>query len=261
MKPTLSVVVITHNEQANITRCLKSVTRHRFSSVRLKEILVVDAQSADKTALWARRLGARVVVRPWPGYSAQKNWALRRLKGDWALSLDADEEMTEPLWNEIESVLPGTPGIVDGYAVKRRAFFLGKWIQNCGWWPDAQMRLVRRGKGRFNTNPVHEGLEVDGEKRELSEPLDHHTYTSIGQYLEKMDRYSALAAAAAPDKKKRFWRYYLLADPFVTFFRMFVSRSGWRDGWHGLVVCGLSSFHSFVKYARLWEREVLRRGL
>jgi glycosyltransferase involved in cell wall biosynthesis len=259
MKPTLSVVVITHNEQVNIVRCLTSVTRHRFASVRLREIFVVDSQSTDRTVAMARTLGARVVVRPWPGFSAQKNWALKQVKGDWILSLDADEEMTEPLWQEIENTVPSTPGNVDGYSIKRRAFFLGKWIQNCGWWPDSQMRLIRRDKGRFNTNPVHEGLEIDGEGREFNEPLDHHTYTSIGQYIEKMDRYSALAAAAAPPKKRRFWRYYLLVDPFLTFFRMYVSRRGFLDGWHGLVVCGLSSFHSFVKYARLWEREALHR--
>lgn len=259
MKPTLSVVVITLNEEPNIVRCLKSVTSHRFARVRLEEILVVDAQSSDRTVTLARKAGAKVVTRRWAGFSSQKNWALARVRGQWVLSLDADEEMTPALWREIERELPDASPTLDGFSLRRRAFFLGKWIRHCGWWPDSQLRLIRKGRGRFNSNAVHEGLEVQGAFRELQEPMDHHTYVSIGRYLKKMDQYSALAAASAPPKKRRYWRYYLVVDPFVTFFRMYVSRKGFLDGWHGLVVCGLSSFHTFVKYARLWEREVLHR--
>ncbi len=260
MKPSLSVVVITHNEEANIARCLGSVKRHRFRDIVLREMLVVDSKSDDATVKVAKRLGAQVVVRPWPGFSAQKNWALARVKGDWVLSLDADEEMTEALWREIERVLPEAPATVGGYALQRRAFFLGKWIRHCGWWPDAQTRVFRRGAGRFNDRAVHEGLEVEGDVETLSEPMDHHTYASIGQYLEKMDRYSALVAASAPERKRRLWPLYLVVDPFTTFFRGYVLRKGFLDGWHGFVLCGLSAFHSFVKYARIWEKESGRRG-
>jgi glycosyltransferase involved in cell wall biosynthesis len=259
MKPSLSVVVITHNEESNILRCLKSVRARKFSALKLQEILVVDSQSTDDTVRQARRLGARVVVRPWPGYAAQKNWALDRVRGDWVLSLDADEEMTIELWDEIERTLPSTAEQTKGYRIQRRAFFLGRWMRHCGWWPDAQLRLFRRGTGRFTNHLVHEGLEVVGQVSDLTAPMNHHSYATIGQYLEKMDRYSALSAASAPERKKRLWHFYLVMDPFTTFLRMYVAKMGFLDGWHGFVLCGLSSLHSFVKYARLWEREVLHR--
>jgi len=257
LKPTLSVVIITKNEEANIDRCVRSVMSRRLTSLQLLETLVVDSQSTDRTVALAKRAGAKVAVRPWPGFSAQKNWALGRVKGDWVLSLDADEALTPALWDEIERTVPQAPPDLDGFYLKRRAFFLGKWIRHCGWWPDSQLRLIRRGRGRFNSNPVHEGLEVAGKTRTLGEPMDHHTYVSISQYLRKMDQYSALAVQSAPEKKKRHWRYYLVVDPFVTFFRMYVSRRGFLDGWHGLVVSGLSAFHTFAKYAKLWEKEVV----
>jgi len=259
MKPSLSVVVITHNEESNIRRCIGSVKAFSFSAIKLREILVVDSKSTDGTVKLAKRLGARVVVRPWPGFSEQKNWAMNQVKGDWILSLDADEEMTPELWEEIERILPLTPPNIVGYRIQRRAFFLDKWIRHCGWWPDAQTRLLRRGMGRFNGRPVHEGLELDGSVAELEEAMNHYTYSSIGQYLEKMDRYSALVAASAPLRKRRLWHLYLVVDPFTTFFRGYILRKGFLDGWHGFVICGLSAFHSFVKYARIWEREVVRR--
>ncbi|HJT23261.1 MAG TPA: glycosyltransferase family 2 protein, partial [bacterium] len=197
MKPQISVVVITLNEEKNIVRCLKSL---RFS--KKLEVLVVDAQSQDKTVAAARKLGARVVVRSWKGYSDQKNWAFSKVKGDWILSLDADEELTPELTREIERTVGEAPKEVDGYFIKRRAFFLGKWIKHCGWWPDAQLRLIRRGKGKFSNRPVHEGLEVKGPTLTLEEPMNHYTYHSTGQYLEKMERYSDLFCQSAPQKKR-----------------------------------------------------------
>ena len=177
-KLNLSVVVITLNEEKNIVRCLKSL---QFS--KKPEVLVVDAQSKDKTAAAAKKLGARVVVRPWKGYSDQKNWTFSKVKGDWILSLDADEELTPALAQEIEKTVSEAFSGVDGYFINRRAFFLGQWIKHCGWWPDAQLRLIRRGKGKFSNRPVHEGLEVKGQTRTLEEPMNHYTYSSIAQYL------------------------------------------------------------------------------
>jgi glycosyltransferase involved in cell wall biosynthesis len=257
-KPSLSIVIITFNEEKNIDRCLQSL---QFSKKAFgkKEILVVDAQSKDKTVAEAKKGGAKVFVRPWKGYSDQKNWALGRCNGDWILSLDADEELTPELIVEIEEKVPQTPSEVDGYRVKRKAFFLGKWIRHCGWWPDAQLRLIRRGSGRFTAEPVHEGLEVKGKILELDLPMNHYTYDSIRRYLKKMNRYSDLALLDPKPKKIKFWKFYLTVAPFLTFFRMYVSRRGFLDGWHGLVVCGLSAFHDFCKYAKLWEREILQR--
>jgi glycosyltransferase involved in cell wall biosynthesis len=257
-KPSLSIVIITLNEERNIARCLQSI---RFSKnvFARQEIMVVDAGSHDKTVNLARKLGAKVFVRPWKGYSEQKNWALERIKGDWFLSLDADEELTRELIAEIERKVLETPQDAAGYFIKRRAFFLGKWIQHCGWWPDAQLRLIRTGSGRFTEEAVHEGLEVMGKTLEFDEPMNHYTYDTIRQYLEKMNKYSDLALLNLKPKKVRFWWYYVTVAPFLTFLRMYVSRQGFLDGWHGLVVCGLSAFHDFCKYAKMWEKEILKR--
>ena len=256
--PTLSVVIITLNEERNIERCLKSLrfTQKVFSSI---ETIVVDAESQDKTVSVAKKLGAKVFTRAWQGYGNQKNWAMAKAKGNWLLSLDADEELTPKLISEIEKTVTQVPGGVDGYFIKRRAFFLGKWIRHCGWWPDAQLRLIKRGRGAFTIEPVHEGLEVKGNTLELNEPMNHYTYDSIQQYLDKMNRYSGLAILNVKKKKKIFWIYYLTLAPVFTFIRMFLSRRGFLDGWHGFVVCGLSAFHDFAKYAKLWEKEVLKR--
>ncbi|HET9869418.1 MAG TPA: glycosyltransferase family 2 protein [bacterium] len=257
-KGTLSVPIITLNEEKNIARCLDSLKALKpfFDKV---QAVVVDAGSRDKTLALARARGAQVHTRAWKGFGDQKNWALSRCRGDWILSLDADEELTPALCAEIGGLLKAPPPGVDGYFIKRRAFFLGKWIRHCGWWPDSQLRLIRKGKGRFTDEPVHEGLEVAGETPELKEPMNHYTYDSIRQYLDKMNHYSGLAVLDVKKKKKLFWAYYLTLAPFFTFTRMYLSRRGFLDGWHGFVVCGLSAFHDFAKYAKLWEKEVLRR--
>ena len=240
------MVIITLNEEKNIVRALKSLG---FS--KKPGVLVVDAQSGDGTAKAARKLGARVLTRPWKGYADQKNWAFGKVKGGWILSLDADEELTPELAREIERTVGEAPREVEGYFIKRRAFFLGKWIKHCGWWPDAQLRLVRRGKGRFSNRPVHEGLEVKGQTLTLKEPMNHYTYHSIAQYLEKMERYSDLFCQNAPAKKRKFWWAYLAFMPGWLFLKMYLLKLGFLDGWRGFQVCALSSYHEAVKYRKL----------
>jgi glycosyltransferase involved in cell wall biosynthesis len=260
-KPTLSVAIITLNEERNIVRTLKSLAFKGGVFAKV-EVLVVDAGSQDNTMVLARKLGAKVLTRAWKGYSDQKNWAFSRCAGDWVLSLDADEVLTPALVAEIERTLPAASAEVVGYAVKRRAFFLGKWIRHCGWWPDEQLRLFRKGKGRFNAQPVHEALEVTGKTKTLQEPLDHFTYDSIGAYLQKMDHYSDLAVGALgpDDRKVASWRSNLFLRPPLTFLKMYVLKMGFLDGWHGFVLCSLSAFHDLAKYAKLWEKWVLRNG-
>lgn len=245
-KPTLSIVIITLNEERNIVRCLKSLTFKKRP-----EVLVVDAESRDRTVAMARKLGAKVLTRRWKGYADQKNWAFGKVHGDWILSLDADEELTPDLVYEIEAVMTEAPKELDGFFIKRRAFFLGKWICHCGWWPDAQLRLIRRGRGKFSDRPVHEGLEVKGATSVLKMPMNHYTYDSIAQYLQKMDRYSDLFVQSASAKKRNFWLAYLLFQPSWVFLRMYLFKLGFLDGWRGLQVCWLSSYHEYVKYAKL----------
>jgi glycosyltransferase involved in cell wall biosynthesis len=258
-KLSLSIVIITFNEERNIVPCLQSL---KFSEkvFKKKEVIVVDSFSQDKTVSLARRKGAKVFQRAWKGFSDQKSWALGRCKGDWTLWLDADEELTPELIREIERAIPLTPPDVNGYLIKRKNIFLGKWIKHCGWWPDTQLRLIKPKAGWFTKAAVHEGLEVNGRTLEFDEPMTHYSNDSIFQYLEKMNRYSSLAILKVKPKKIRFWWFYVTVFPWLVFFRMFITRRGFLDGWPGFVVCGLSAFHDFCKYAKLWEKEILRRG-
>jgi len=257
-KPSLSIILITLNEQRNIIRCLGSV---RFSKKVFpkQEIIVVDAESVDQTASLARKFGAKVFVRRWKGYTDQKNWALAKASGDWILSLDADEELTPELIAEIETKAAIAAAEVNGFWIKRKTFFLDKWMRHCGWWPDFQLRLVRQGKSYNTDEPLHAGLEVKGQTLQMEEPMNHYPVETVHQYLEKINRYSALDVMAMKPKKKKYWPYYLTAAPFMTFIRTFISRQGYKDGWHGLVLCGLDSFHDFCRYAKLWEKEILKR--
>ncbi len=258
LKPSLSIILITLNEERNIPRCLGSI---RFSRKVFpqQEIILVDAESTDKTVGLSRKYGAKVHVRRWKGYTDQKNWALAQAKGDWILSLDADEELTPQLNAEIEKTLASAPDNVNGYWIARKTFFLNKWMRYCGWWPDFQLRIVRQGKSYNTDEPLHAGLEVGGETRQMNEPMHHYPVETVHQYLEKINRYSALDVMAMKPKKKKYWPYYLTVAPFMTFIRTFISRKGYKDGWHGFVLCGLDMFHDFSRYAKLWEKEILKR--
>ncbi len=166
-RPRLSAVVITLNEEARLRTCLESVAW-------TDEIVVVDAESQDKTVQIAREFTEHVMVRPWPGFAAQKNFALDQASGDWLLSLDADEEISPELRDEILRLLVAGAG-ADGYAVPRRNVFLGQWIRHGGLYPDWQVRLFRRGHGRFVDRDVHESVEVDGRLERLAGHLVHRS--------------------------------------------------------------------------------------
>lgn len=246
----VSSVIITHNEEKNIRRCLASMRSGRKMGL-LGEIIVVDSQSTDHTVNQARRMGARVYVRPWPGFSAQKNWGLRKCRSEWILSLDADEELTTALIKEISRVLKNPPHEISGFRIKRHNFFLGKLLQHCDS-PDYQLRLIRRGRGRFNTNQVHEGLEIKGKIQDLLKPMNHYSYPDIRTWIQKMNIYTGLASTTLPKRKSRFILYYLLINPWIVFIRMYLKRRGFLDGWHGLIYCCLAGISSFFLYAKLW---------
>jgi len=253
MRPTLSVVVITRNEEKNLARCLGSVRDVRMKRVRILEMRVVDSGSTDGTVPLARRLGAKTTVRSWPGYSAQKNWAFTKCGGAWILSLDADEEMTPELWGEIDRVLADTPATVAAYAIPRKAYFLGGWMRHGGWWPDRQVRLVRRGQGAFE-GAIHEGLRARGEIRDLASAMLHHSYETLGSYFRKMGEYSTVTARHASPAKQLLWPLYLLFKPPLVILKMLVLKAGFLDGWRGFLLAGLSAWHEVLKYWKIGRK-------
>jgi glycosyltransferase involved in cell wall biosynthesis len=241
----LSVLVITKNEAHNIADCLASVS---FAA----EILVVDSGSQDQTRELARSFGARVVEHPFESAARQRNWALPLLRHDWCLVLDADERVTPELALEIQArVLSDGPA--DGYTLHRRSFFLGTPIRYSGWGRDRVLRLFRRARGRYDDALVHESLKLTGARGELQAPLLHYTYRTLDDYLAKMQDYTARGAADLRARGQRTTLLTLLVRPPARFLRMYVLQRGYRDGVAGLVLCLLTAYSVWLKYAQRWE--------
>ncbi len=250
-RATIASVTITKNEERNVAACLDSL---RW----VDEMIVVDAESADRTVELARSLTPKVHVRPWEGYGPQKNFAVAQATADWLLIVDADERVTDELCEEILALLKA-PGEAAAYRIPRRNFYYGQWIRGAGQYPDRQLRLVKRGKGRYNDLPVHEHLEVTGSVGDLTGHLDHHTHPTVASHELKIERYSTLAAEERirDGKPDAAW-YHLLFNPAWTFVKFYLIRQGYKDGLAGLIVSGFSAAHVLLKYAKLWEKTQAR---
>jgi len=256
MKPTLSVAIITLNEEKNIARTLSSV---QFA----EEIIVVDSGSTDRTIEIARSLSARVISEPWRGFAAQKNFAIEQCQGTWVLSLDADEELTPELQTEIQALIRDTPP-ADAYMLRRRNLFLNRWIRFGGYYPDPKLRLFRRHAAnfappaRFTERPVHETVTVDGNIETLRNDLVHHAYPTIESYIEHMDRYSTLGAQIVLARGKTShsllgFIHHILLIPAFTFLWNYVFRLGFLDGREGFLLHLYHSTYTSWKYAKAWQ--------
>lgn len=241
----LSVTIVAQDEESDIGDCLASVAW-------ADEVVVVDGGSRDRTVEKALRAGARVVHQPWLGYAAQKNFAIDCATHEWIFSLDADERVTPELRAEISAVLDRGPDC-DGYDVPRRSYFLGQWMRHGGWYPDYNLRLFRKGKGRFRLRAVHERVDVEGRVGRLRSPIDHYTYRSLSEYVQRMDRYAALGASELRKAGVVPGPFDLLGRPVATFLRMYVAKQGFRDGMRGLLLAGCYAAYTFLKYAKAWE--------
>jgi glycosyltransferase involved in cell wall biosynthesis len=243
---SLSVVIITLNEEANLARTLSSVAW-------ADEIVVLDSGSTDRTREVAESFHAKFFVEPWKGFAAQKNSALQKTTGDWILSLDADEEVEPALAEEIRTVLIANPSVA-GFRIPRKNFFLGRWIKHGGFYPDPKLRLFRRGAGTFEERLVHEDLQLDGVTAYLKNSLLHHAYPTLESYIEHMNRYSSLGAQMAVAKRPRgFSLIDIVARPKLTFLYNYVLRLGFLDGREGLLLHAYHATYVSWKYAKAWE--------
>jgi glycosyltransferase involved in cell wall biosynthesis len=241
----LSVTIITRDEAADIEAALQSVSW-------ADEIIVVDSESRDDTVTIARRHTERVIVRPWPGYIAQKNYAASIASHDWILSLDADERVTPALRDEIRAVLDGNQG-VDGYRIPRVTFHLGRWIRTTDWYPDYQLRLYDRRAGEWTGRYVHESVKVRGRIDRLRGELQHFAYRDIADHLETMDRYTTAAARQMFEEGRRAGFVEIAGHPPLAFLRNYLLKGGIRDGLPGLVISAMNAMYVFLKFAKLWE--------
>ena len=239
----VSVTIIAGNEAKNIKACIQSV---RWAD----EIIVVDSFSGDDTAAIAASLGAQVYVEPWKGFAAQKNSALDKARRPWILSLDADERITPELREEIERVV-ADESAGDGYRIARKNYFCGRWIRRSGWYPDYSIRLFRNGAGRFEERTVHEKVIVAGTVGTLRNPMEHYTYTSVSDYLRRLDRYSELAAKEMRRNGRKATPTTLVLNPLFTFFKMYILKRGFMDGSAGFFLAVSYAYYTFIKYYRL----------
>ncbi len=241
--PDLSVVIITNNEEANLRRCLDSV---RFAD----EIVIVDSGSGDRTLEIATSFGARIYEHPWDGFGRSKQKAVSYATGNWILSLDADEVLSEILAEEIKGIMKSDSSR-DGYYLNRRTNFLGRWIGHSGWYPDSVLRLFRKGKGRFDDAVIHEKVILDGPAGILKGELYHYSYTSLEQYIRKSNRYTTLGAEEVFSRGRKASLWDITARPFMTFIKHFLIKQGFRDGWEGFLISCFSAHAVAVKYAKL----------
>jgi len=256
VRQTLSVAIITMNEEANLARTLASV---QFAD----EVIVLDSGSTDRTIEIARSFDAKVYFEQWKGFASQKNSAIERCSGTWILSLDADEELTFDLQQEIRRLLTHNP-LADAYMIKRRNLFLNRWMRHGGYYPDPKLRLFRRNSAnfappaRFTERPVHETIAFDGDLETLRHDLVHHAYPTIESYIEHMDRYSTLGAeiVVAKGKTGRSWfgfYYNIVLIPFFTFLWNYIFRLGFLDGREGFLLHFYHSTYTSWKYSKAWQ--------
>lgn len=276
----LSVVIITHNEEANMGRTLASV--QSLVADGKGEVIVVDSGSTDRTVEIAKSFGAKVFIEEWKGYAAQKNSAIDKATGDWILSLDADEEVGPDLAAElaiheainavnradgsrnwyltIEQAATGSrnldkiKGPPTGYWISRKNHFLGRWIEHGGFWPDPKLRLFRRGAGAFEDRVVHEDIQLDGPTSSLRGALVHHSYPTLADYIDHMNRYSSLGAEMVAAKGRvRFSAFNIVLRPAATFIYNYFFRLGFLDGREGLLLHMYHATYVSWKYAKAWE--------
>ena len=245
----LSVTVIAWNEEERLRACLESVAW-------ADEIVVLDAESTDKTVQVAREFTDKIWVRPWPGFSAQKNFALEQATGEWVLSLDADERVTAELREAICRILRAN-GPADGYSIPRKNIFWGAWVRHGGLYPDYQLRLFRRDAGHFADSAVHESLVVEGNVEALDEPLLHHSYRGLEDFVTRSNRYSTLAAQEITSRGGRAGLADLALSPLGRFLSMYILKFGFLDGWRGFVLAMLYANYVFLRMAKAREA---RRG-
>ncbi len=250
---SISVILITKNEAANIQACLQSVS---FAN----EIIVVDSQSSDKTVEIAQQMGAKVTITSdWPGFGPQKNRALDLATGDWVLSIDADERVTPELQAEILAITANSEASA-AYMIPRLSWYCGRFMRHSGWYPDYVLRLFRRGQARFSNRLVHEIIETSAKTGYLNNHMLHYSYMNFEQVLEKINKYSSAAAAQAALEGKRGSFGQAVLHGFWSFFRTFVIKKGFLDGRYGFALAISNGATSYYKYIKLWQLQTTKKS-
>lgn len=251
---SVSVVISTFNSEAKIENCLKSVSW-------AKEIIIVDGTSSDKTLDIAKKYTSKIFVRPNNlMLNVNKNFGFSKASGEWILSLDSDEEVTSELREEIISKIINLKSENNGFWIPRKNIIFGKWIEHTGWYPDLQLRLFKKSKGKFPEEHVHEMVKVDGEVGQLIGDILHYNYDSISQFMQK------LAIIYGPNEAEQLikkgyifnWRD-AVRFPVKEFLSRFFAREGYKDGFHGLMLSLLMGFYHLIVFSYIWEKQKFKQ--
>jgi len=252
--PRLSVCVITHNEADRLGRCLESVRD------LADEIVVVDSGSTDGTREVAEQFGVRWSERvPFPGWEAQKQWAMEQAEGEWILSLDADEWLVGDSREKIRRALheegaeDAAGRATNGFRLTRRTFFLGRWLKGGNSAREKKTRLVRSGRGRWTGGDPHERLEADGPIRDLPAIIGHEPRRSLGEHVRTIDRYTSLQAPGLAATPRLRLLFGITVEPFLVLAKELILLGGVIDGARGIIHATLTSFDFFLRHAKAWE--------
>lgn len=244
----ISATIITFNEEGNIREACESV---RWAD----EIVVVDSESTDNTREIAKECGAKVIVNSWPGFAAQKQFAIDQAQHEWILSLDADERVSEELRSSIEN-LKESGSLADGYLLSRRSFYQGRWIRGGGWYPDRQLRLFKKSKGHWKNRLIHESVEMEPGSKvdQLNGDLLHYSVRDAAHHHRMIgDRYAPLAAQQMFQEGKRTSPLKIGVAAPSAFIRSLILKGGFRDGLAGFSIASFAAHHAFLKHVMLWE--------
>ncbi len=249
---SLTVLTLVPNAGGRLARCLESVAWAGDL------FCVVDPKTNDGSEGVARSFSDHVLVHEYVNAADQRNWALPQIETEWTLVLDADEWVSPALATRIQAIL-ADPEAKDGYEILRHSYFLGKLIRHGGWHRDYNLRLFRTPKGRYLEQRVHSKVIVDGSVGRIDAVMYHDTYRSFEEFFATNLRFTTWGAQDAYDRGKRTNLLDLMLRPLQRFVKMYFIRQGFRDGYHGAVLAGLSAFSVFSKYAKLWQIERVAR--
>jgi glycosyltransferase involved in cell wall biosynthesis len=244
----ISACMITFNNERTVEKALKSVASWA------SEVIVVDSFSTDATPEIAGRYATTFEQRPWPGFRDQYNYCINKAQNDWVVFLDADEEVSPELAAEMARRIGEDNGAFDGYIAHRRNFYLGRWIMHGGWVPDYEVRLFRKSQGSFEGG-LHANVKVRGRTGELKHLYYHYNYRDIADQIDTINRYSTTAAEDMLKEGKRFAYRDLLFRPFWRFFKEYILKKGFLDGFPGFVIAVSTMYYIFARHAKLWELE------
>ena len=241
----ISATVITFNEEHNIRRCLESI---RW----VDEIVVIDSHSTDRTIEICKEFTDKVIQRDWPGHIDQKNYAVDSATHDWILSLDADEEVSPELLQELKAIAQNGP-TVDGYAMPRKVHYLNRWIRYGGWYPDHKVRLFNRQKARWGGINPHDRIIMDSKPIYLTGDLYHYSFRDVSAHIRQINSFTSIGAEElmARDIKPSWFR--LMLHPLAKFFKSYILKAGFLEGRAGFYIAISGSFYVYLKYVKHWE--------